>query len=435
MPFVLVLSLSGMLLLFKPQLDRWEERPYQGLSLAGAVSPEVQLDAALKALPGARFAAYRVPDRFGDAAMITLALPAGEKRDVFVAPDGRVLGVRDPSRLSTRIAEFHGQLLLGVRGSYLVELAASWAIVLIASGLYLWWPRGRGLAGTVWPRLGNPLKRWRDLHAVTGFWVAGLALVMLLSGLPWTSVWGGAFNRVRAELGRLQGGPDWTIGGQAAGSGQNPGGGHAGHGMAGGVMAMPMGHGMSHMMPAGPPPTLGLFVARAGVEHLFFPAVVTPPGDDGLWTLKSDAQNRPQRVTISYDARTGAERGRTTFADASPIDKVVNVGIAWHEGQLYGWVNQLVGLFTAAALVTLTVSGFLMWRTRKPATGGLGAPPAPRESARIGGLVAILVAFALFLPMVALSLIVVFATERLLFTRIPAVRDWLGLAGPASTNA
>src|SRR3546814_5886264 len=85
----------------------------------------------------------------------------------------------------------HGQLLLGKRGSWLVELAASWAIVLMLSGLYLWWPRGRGLAGVVWPRLKSGRQVvWRDLHAVTGFWVSGLALVLLITALPWAGVWG-----------------------------------------------------------------------------------------------------------------------------------------------------------------------------------------------------------------------------------------------------
>src|SRR3546814_9164783 len=84
------------------------------------------------------------------------------------------------------VRSIHGQLLLGKRGSWLVELAASWAIVLVLSGLYLWWPRGRGFAGVVWPRLkGGRRMFWRDLHAVTGFWISGLVLVLLATGLHW----------------------------------------------------------------------------------------------------------------------------------------------------------------------------------------------------------------------------------------------------------
>src|SRR3546814_2780990 len=99
------------------------------------------------------------------------------------SPQGEGLGSLAPeSRLMELDKRIHGQLLLGKRGSWLVELAASWAIVLMLSGLYLWWPRGRGLAGVVWPRLKSGRQVvWRDLHAVTGFWVSGLALVLLIT--------------------------------------------------------------------------------------------------------------------------------------------------------------------------------------------------------------------------------------------------------------
>src|SRR3546814_1501518 len=85
--------------------------------------------------------------------------------------------------------------------------------------LYLWWPRGRGLAGVVWPRLKSGRQVvWRDLHAVTGFWVSGLALVLLITALPWAGVWGSAFKAARAEMGWVQGTQDWTLGGEAPSS-------------------------------------------------------------------------------------------------------------------------------------------------------------------------------------------------------------------------
>src|SRR3546814_17579349 len=98
--------------------------------------------------------------------MIRVAIADGDGvRDVFVSPQGEVLGSLAPeSRLMELDKRIHGQLLLGQRGSWLVELAASWAIVLMTSGLSLVWPRGRGLAGGVW----RSLKRgrqvgWREL--------------------------------------------------------------------------------------------------------------------------------------------------------------------------------------------------------------------------------------------------------------------------------
>jgi len=71
-PMVLILSLTGAAYLFKPQIERWEERAWQGLPTAGAATPEAQVSAALAALPGAKFHSYRLPvlkkfieERFG----------------------------------------------------------------------------------------------------------------------------------------------------------------------------------------------------------------------------------------------------------------------------------------------------------------------------------------------------------------------------------
>ncbi|WP_255530400.1 PepSY domain-containing protein [Novosphingobium sp. NBM11] len=145
-PMVLVLALSGSLYLFKPQIERWEERAFRSLPVAETVSPDAQGEAALSAFPGARLHSYRLPEREGDAALVHIALPGGKgMRDVFVSPQGKVLGSLDPDKRIIAIDRaVHGQLLLGKRGSWIVELAASWGIVMILTGLYLWWPRGRG---------------------------------------------------------------------------------------------------------------------------------------------------------------------------------------------------------------------------------------------------------------------------------------------------
>lgn len=434
-PFVLILSVTGAIYLFKPQVERWEERAWQGLPEADAVSPDAQREAALNAFPGSLFRSYRLPQREGDAALIQLGLPGRlAMRDVFVSPQGKVLGALDPQWRIMQIDHgIHGELLLGHTGSWLVELAASWAIVLILSGLFLWWPQGKGLTGVLWPRLsGGNRVFWRDLHAVAGFWVAGLAMALLITGLPWAGVWGSAFKTVRSEAGLIKGKQDWTIGGAAPDADE-----HAMHSEhdPGAMMRMNMPahiHGMTMGMS---PVLLSEIVARAKGERLAFPVIVTPPSAPqrfgakqvAVWTVKSDAQNRPLRVTITYDAITGAQTSREDFADKHPIDRVVGYGIAWHEGQLLGLFNQLVGVATALLLITLSLSGFVLWRRRKP-EGGLGAPPLPPVPARIGGVTAIILILAGLLPLLAASLVVVWLLERVIIARIPAASRWLGLS-------
>lgn len=415
LPFILILSLTGAAYLFKPQIDRWEERHYIGLGMAGAVSPNVQAEAALAAFPGATFYSYRLPRSDDDAAMIHLGMADGHSmRDVFVSPQGKVLGSIDPdTRLSTLIANFHGSLMIGTVGDRLVELAASWAIVMIITGLYLWWPSRRGLAGIIWPRLSRGGRSFlKDLHAVTGFWISGLVLVLLLTGLPWAGVWGSAFRTVRAEMGWVQGAQNWKTGA------------HAAHDH----------DAMVQQQSAGIPlASLAEIVAKAQAEHLAFPALVIAPAAPQpfgpptgmVWTVKSEAQNRPLQRSITYDIASGKELSRSGIEDKHPIDKVINYGIAWHEGQLFGWINQLIGVLTALALITLSISGFLMWSRRKP-EDMLGAPPPPIRT-KVRGLTVIILVLAALLPLLAASLMLLWLVERLILPRFPRLCAWLGI--------
>jgi uncharacterized iron-regulated membrane protein len=406
-PFILILSVTGAIYLFKPQIEAWEEGDFRRLPTAALVAPSQQIDAALAAFPDARFDHYRIPQAPSDAALVHLEMPGGsEMRDVFVSPQGKVVGSLNPE---TRVAEFvsrvHSTVLLGKAGSWAVELAASWAIVMILTGLYLWAPRGRGLAGVIWPRLHLGSRAfWRDLHAVTGFWVSGLALVLLVSGMPWAGVWGDAFKAVRTQAGWVQGKQDWKTGGED----------HSEHDH--GAM---VGSDMVERSAS-----IDAIIAAARAENLAFPVIVTPPG--GEWIVKSNAQNRPLRATLTYDAVSGQKLSDERFADRHSIDRAVGYGIAWHEGQLFGWANQLVGLLTALALITLSVSGFVMWRRRKP-KALLGAPPQPSVPAGMKGVTMILIILAALLPMLAVSLIFLWLFERLILPRLPRLSNWLGL--------
>jgi len=431
-PMVLILATTGPIYLFKPQIERWEERSFEGLSTVGSVTPEAQLAAALAAVPGGSFQSYRLPQKTGDAVLINVKTVDGQSsRDVFVSPQGKVVGILDPDKRIAQLAhDVHGQLLLGPKGSWLVELAACWAIVMIITGLYLWWPRGSGLTGVIVPRTryGGRVF-WRDLHAVAGFWVSAFALVLLVTGLPWTDVWGRSFKTVRAEMGWVKGKQDWTTGGRSADADE-----HAQHA---GMMMAPKAISRDDHHPMMPAVSLGSIVVKAQREHLAFPVLVAPPGavqragppspSSKGWTVKSDSQIRPLRVTITYDPMTGTEVRRRGFSDQHVIDKVIGYGISWHEGQLFGLVNQLIGVATALLLITLTISGFTMWLKRKP-DGVLGAPPVPTMPARIGGVVVIVLVLAALLPMLAISLVTILLLERFVLARIPAASRWLGLS-------
>ena len=144
------------------------------------------------------------------------------------------------------------------------------------------------------------------------------------------------------------------------------------------------------------------------------------------WTARSDTQNRPLRTDLTLDAATGRLLSQSHFHDKPALDQAVDYGVAAHEGHLFGLANQLLNLTMAIGLITLSISGFLMWRKRKPADA-LGAPPrlqGPRVATAFVGAVVVL---GIILPMFALSLIIVLLTERLLLRRLEGPTRWLGL--------
>jgi uncharacterized iron-regulated membrane protein len=243
----------------------------------------------------------------------------------------------------------------------------------------------------------------RDAHAVTGFWISILALFFLLSALPWTKVWGGAFKQVQAYA---AGAPsrDWTTG---------PASEHAHHMQERAEAAATAPAGFNR---------LAALVPNLGLAE---PILISP----GLanWTIRSDSQDRTARTSLEIDEQ-GQVVGRKDFAGKSPVDRIVGVIISAHEGHLFGWVNQGLGVLTGLSLLTMTISAACLWWRRRPASK-LGAPPAigtPRLGAAFGLSIVVL---ALLLPTLGASLVLILLLERLALRRIPAARRFLGLEG------
>jgi len=417
-PFVIWLSLTGLIYLWRPQIEAWLDRPYDNLMADGpAASPEAQVTAALKAVPGAALSKYILPESPQQAARIIVA-NHGETMRVYLDPHSLAVlnAVSEEKRPMRLLFHLHGELLAGAIGSYLVETAACWAIVMILTGFYLWWPRGRlQFAGVLYPRLRSGSRVfWRDVHAAAGLWVSVFALGLILTGLPWAKGWGSYLNEIRHLTGSSRGPVDWTIGG--APPKQDPMmGDHAGH--------------MGHAASTAPinPGELSRVIAAAASLNIAAPVMISPPRHAGEpWSIKSDAADRPLRSDLTIDGATGTVLSRTDFDQRYWIDRTIGYGVAVHEGALFGLANQILGSLTAVFLVVLAVSGGVMWWRRRP-TGLLGAP-LPRGRARFGsGLIAVIAALAVYMPMFGVTLIAVLIMETFVLRRFERVSRWLGL--------
>jgi uncharacterized iron-regulated membrane protein len=431
LPFILWLASTGMIYLFRPQIEPLLEQRYAHVAKGSLLPPSAQVAAALRAVPGGVLNAYELPSS-PDAATRVLVGRGPELIRVFVNPsDGRVLHVvRDKDRFMRVIFYLHGELLMGDKGSMLVELAASWTILMLLSGLYLWWPRGGRVAGVLYPRTGQGKRVfWRDIHAVTGVWVSLFALFLLTSGLPWTKSWGGMLSAVRHTYAANAVAQDWTTGSSSEIAQRvamnTPADEHAGHAGMSGMGDMSM---MSMMSMGADYSALDLLVNTVSAQQLPPPVLISPPSKrTPTWSAHSDTANRPLRVDLVLDGASGGIVSRAEFAQKPLLDRIIAYGVAIHEGQLFGPLNQAFGVFTALGMITLAVSAIVMWWRRRP-RGVLGAPPAHADMRYPRVFVGLLVVLGVVLPLLGVSMLVVLLLERLVLRRFHRARHFLGLA-------
>lgn len=438
-PFVLWLAVTGSIYVFHPQLDALFDRPYNHVDASAPRRPvSEQVQAALATVPGAVLNAYQLPAGPTASAQVLVGRRNTLQR-VYVDPvTAKVLyTVPEDHRFTRRVFHLHGELLMGAFGSALVELAACWTIVMLLSGLYLWWPRGRRLAGVLYPRLAQRGRVfWRDLHAVTGVWISVLALFLLFTGLPWAKFWGGELKQVRHWVAANAPQQDWTTGraselalrrarntpvsDEHAGM---PGMGASGESAS---PHAPIDHAPIDDRPIDYTP-MNRIVPVVRAMRLPPPVLISPPSSAmPHWSARSDTPDRPERVELAFDPASGQVLSRRGFDQRPLLDRIIGYGIAAHEGQLFGLANQLLSVFTALGLIVLSTSGLVLWWRRRP-QGQLGAPSAASGRRVPLAIKILIVLLCVYLPLLGVSLLLVWLLERLVLSRIASTRQFLGL--------
>lgn len=443
LPLLIWLALTGGLFVFKTRIDGYFHRdlltvpstPAASAASAARQAPDAIVAAALAAHPGTWF--KYVPAARADASVeVGVATAAGERLSVYVDPrDARVLGhLSDQGSVAWTIRRLHSLKILGPVARGFIELAAGWAVLLVATGVYLWWPRGR--RGGVLSVRGRPRQRvfWRDLHAVTGVLVGAALVFLALTGLPWSVLWGAQVNRwangsnfgypagVRVELpmstARLadDAPTTWSLA-QARVPRSAPPAEHAGHDEHAGHA----GHtGLPAMTEAAGAPavaSIDLATAMAIVERLGIAAgyTLTPPrGPTGVYTASVYPDDLARQRVIHLDRYSGRPLLDMRHADYGPLGRWLEWGINVHLGQEFGVPNQIVLVAACLGLVLLCVSGAVMWWKRRPA-GALGVPPPPVERRTLWVVTALLAVGGLVFPLVGVSLLVMLVIDRWLF--------------------
>lgn len=429
LPFAILLSITGAIYLFKPQYNAWVEDKINAQIVKPANASWMSADDLMASLqrqyPDAKLHRIYLPKDQDPSVEFELK-QNGNIQLVWVNRfNGEVVDqVAKSDRLMEFVKDLHGELLAKDKGSYLVEFMASWMIVLLFTGLYLWWPRDANnrflpISQALLPALfslPNRREKWRAAHGAVGIWLSIFVLILLLSGLPWTQVWGAGFKAVKKQFGWDGPGQEWFVTLQSS----QPA--HSGAHKSDGINLWSLSSSEEQVVSltsnadlTGAEINLQSILAQVAAESLFHPIVVIPPkGENGVWTVRSMTPNRPQRKTIHYDKWSGEEIMRIEFSDHHPVQRLVSYGIAIHEGALFGWFNQLLGLVTALGIVFISISGAIIWWQRRP-KGRLAAPKKATNAHLSRGVVALTLSLAAFLPMLMMSLACLILLELMMF--------------------
>lgn len=93
-------------------------------------------------------------------------------------------------RFFSVVLQLHRFLCLGETGKLITGISCSIFIIMIFTGLVLWWPKRNNLRQRFRVKWDASFKRltW-DLHAVSGFYVHIVLLVIALTGIAWSFKW------------------------------------------------------------------------------------------------------------------------------------------------------------------------------------------------------------------------------------------------------
>ena len=195
LPFLMLMALTGGIYLFKDEIDSALWRAMAQVEVRSeTVSPDRWV-AAAQVAGGGEARTVRIPVRADEAVRVTVGGADSTPRIVFVDPyDAQVSGVIPQTGITETVKRLHSLEFFGPIMNVWVEIVAGWAIILVATGLFLWWPRKRAV-GTVAirarPGAGRPF--WRDLHAVTGLYSGAIVVFLAMTGMLWSAVWGDQF--------------------------------------------------------------------------------------------------------------------------------------------------------------------------------------------------------------------------------------------------
>ncbi|WP_243387834.1 PepSY-associated TM helix domain-containing protein [Bacillus kexueae] len=421
-PFLIILAISGAIYLFKPQIEGVLYKDLYEVKEIGEekLAYDLQIEKVKEVYSNGVITSiktYDSPERTTQVGVLV----EGKMNYVFINPyTGEINGtLSKEEQFMNTIVKLHSELVVGgTFANRIVELAACWAVILLLTGLFIWWPRKKkDVWGTLLPRLHKRGRTfWRDLHAVPAFWLSGMILILILTGLPWTGVMGEQINRLATETN--SGYPKYAFS-----FGEKPESSLKTKDVAEDVpwaaenLPVPISTQLGNQ-----PISIDDVAHIAEQQTIQKPYTISmPEGEKGVYTISTSHTVPGHNATLHIDQYSGAVLSDVRFQDYGWMAKIITLGIAFHEGRLFGMLNQILGLIACMGLIVISYSSFVMWKKRKP-KGSLGIPKKAGNRNIERGVFVIMLLLGVLMPLVGISIIVVYVIDRLVLNRIKIFR-------------
>ncbi|MEM9158518.1 MAG: PepSY domain-containing protein [Verrucomicrobiota bacterium] len=398
-PVLVIVSITGALYVFKPELER-------------VMYPEIMLNEGISHVhAGFDTFANRVEERDPTHKLhfINVSKDPARNWEGFAevsGPNGtrgllryyynprnrKIAGTLDNETSFFRVVlAIHRRLMGGTPGRIIVEVAVSWTIITVLTGAYLWWPRKKGKVRGVWiPRnKGSVRSLLRDWHAIPAIYLSIFIVAIMVTGLLFTKVWGTAF---RASVFLSGGFPEFFISPPKSVVEEGA------------------------EMPADSDAISIDQAVATGFNHFDFHKAgfgldLPHSGSNDAFSITTDTKEPfSDRAAIFIDRFSGETLAFATNDDLPWQTKAVLLFYPIHVGSIFGLATKVLAVISCLLLIAMSVTGVWMWWKRKP-IGTIGAPrktPAKTIPAWIAWFA---VALAVFLPLVGLTLIFLFLID------------------------
>lgn len=380
-PFLIVVAATGGLYIFKDELEAFV---YPGVTYveptAERVPYEEQLATARAAVPTMpRVALMQI---FANPRRATSIGMFGDKFQYsYVDPyRGNFLGGIGNNGFFDIVLKLHRTMFLGTTGRIIVELTTCWTIVLVVTGVYLWWPRKWNQLWGVWlPRLRKkPYVVLRDLHVVFGVYTGILAIVIALTGLLYSYTWGTAFTNayLKTEANDMFSKPMLC---------KSPA----------GAKELPLDRFIEIGKEKMPGKTLTVWFPRA---------------ENAVYMVFGSSSYGPQvQEMLFIDRATGEVLDHRYNHQTKLLFWIGSWNYPLHVGSILGMPSKLVWLATCVILMTSPITGVVMWWLRRP-KGALGLPRRV-NTRRPRWLIITIVVTSILLPAVGVSVVLLLVID------------------------